>query len=70
MFLQRNIDYVCGLGLEGVDRFKMSFASSPTLFELAHVAFAKNAYYQSTDGKEYDCDFELIGAITNVDPSK
>ncbi|KAK6262525.1 hypothetical protein QUC31_008341 [Theobroma cacao] len=66
--LQRNIDYVCGLGLDCGPIQEDGACFLPNTVR-AHAAFAMNAYYQSTDRKEYDCAFEQTGAITDVDPS-
>ncbi|KAF5743447.1 O-Glycosyl hydrolases family 17 protein [Tripterygium wilfordii] len=66
--LQRNIDYVCGLGMdcgaikEGGECFLPNTVP-------AHAAYAMNVYYQASGKNDYDCDFEETGAITNVDPS-
>lgn len=67
--LQRNIDYVCGLGWEycrdiqeGGDCF---FPNTVR----AHAAYAMNAYYQAMGRNNFDCDFEQTGDITNIDPS-
>ncbi|KAI8540496.1 hypothetical protein RHMOL_Rhmol09G0268400 [Rhododendron molle] len=67
--LQRNIDYVCGLGWEycraiqeGGDCFFPDTVG-------AHAAYAMNAYYQAMGRNKFNCDFEQTGAITNIDPS-
>ncbi|XVE58334.1 hypothetical protein DITRI_Ditri04bG0161900 [Diplodiscus trichospermus] len=67
--LQRNIDYVCGLGLDCGPIQEDGICFLPNTVR-GHAAFAMNAYYQSTEKNDYDCDFELTGAITDVDPSK
>ncbi|XVF10108.1 hypothetical protein REPUB_Repub07fG0154500 [Reevesia pubescens] len=66
--LQRNIDYVCGLGLDCGPIQEDGACFLPNTVR-AHAAFAMNVYYQSSKKNEYDCDFEQTGAITNVDPS-
>ncbi|XWS50319.1 hypothetical protein CRYUN_Cryun12cG0078300 [Craigia yunnanensis] len=66
--LQRNIDYVCGLGLDCGPIQEDGACFLPNTVR-AHAAFAMNVYYQSTEKNEYDCDFEQTGAITDVDPS-
>ncbi|OMO87907.1 Glycoside hydrolase, family 17 [Corchorus capsularis] len=66
--LQRNIDYVCGLGLDCGPIQEHGACFLPNTVR-AHAAFAMNAYYQSSEKKDYDCDFEQTGAITNIDPS-
>ncbi|PKI64155.1 hypothetical protein CRG98_015430 [Punica granatum] len=66
--LQRNLDYVCGLGMdcgpiqEGGPCFKPDTVH-------AHAAYAMNMYYQENGKNDYDCDFEGTGSITSVDPS-
>ncbi|XWS61358.1 hypothetical protein CRYUN_Cryun07bG0119200 [Craigia yunnanensis] len=66
--LQRNIDYVCGLDLDCGPVQEDGVCFLPNTVR-AHAAFVMNAYYQSTEKNEYDCDFEQTGAITDVDPS-
>ncbi|KAE8722461.1 putative acyl-coenzyme A binding domain containing [Hibiscus syriacus] len=66
--LQRNIDYVCGLGLDCEPIQQGGACFLPDTIR-AHAAFAMNAYYQSTGTNESDCDFDQTGAITDVDPS-
>lgn len=66
--LQRNIDYVCGLGLD-CGPIQVGGACFFPNTVRAHAAFAMNVYYQSTERNDYDCDFEQTGAITDVDPS-
>ncbi|KAG4130986.1 hypothetical protein ERO13_D09G180300v2 [Gossypium hirsutum] len=65
--LQRNIDYVCGLGLDCGPIQQHGACFLPNTVR-AHAAFAMNLYYQST-GNDSDCGFDQTGAITNVDPS-
>ncbi|XP_039050743.1 glucan endo-1,3-beta-glucosidase isoform X2 [Hibiscus syriacus] len=66
--LQRNVDYVCGLGLDCEPIQQGGDCFLPNTVR-AHAAFAMNAYYQSTGKNESDCDFDQTGAITDVDPS-
>lgn len=66
--LQKNIDYVCGLGLDCKPIQEGGACFIPDTVR-AHAAYAMNAYYQTTGGSEYDCDFEQTGALTDVDPS-
>ncbi|KAJ7965315.1 glucan endo-1,3-beta-glucosidase [Quillaja saponaria] len=66
--LQRNIDYVCGLGLNCGPIQEGGPCFAPNTVQ-AHAAFAMNTYYQTTEKKDYDCDFAQTGHITNVDPS-
>uniref|UniRef100_A0A2N9IVI6 glucan endo-1,3-beta-D-glucosidase n=1 Tax=Fagus sylvatica TaxID=28930 RepID=A0A2N9IVI6_FAGSY len=67
--LQRNIDYVCGLGLDcgPIQEGGMCFDPNTVL---AHASYAMNVYYQAMGRYESDCDFEHTGAITGLDPSK
>lgn len=67
--LQRNIDYVCGLGLDCGPIQEGGMCFDPNTVR-AHAAYAMNLYYQVMGSYEYDCDFEHSGALTNVDPSK
>lgn len=66
--LQRNIDYVCGLGLncgpiqQGGPCFAPDTARS-------HAAYVMNTYYQAMGRNDYDCDFAQTGSMTTVDPS-
>lgn len=66
--LQRNIDYVCGLGVDCGSIQEGGSCFLPNTVR-AHAAYAMNAYYQSTGKNDYDCDFLQTGAITIVDPS-
>lgn len=67
--LQRNIDYVCGLGLNCGPIQEGGACFEPNTVR-AHAAYAMNEYYQAMGMYGYDCDFEETGAITDVDPSK
>ncbi|XP_050203428.1 glucan endo-1,3-beta-glucosidase [Mercurialis annua] len=67
--LQRNIDYVCGLGSEYCGAIQYDGECFLPNTVRAHAAFAMNAYYQANGRNDYDCDFKLTGAITSVDPS-
>lgn len=67
--LQRNIDYVCGLGLNCWPIEEGGACFEPNTVR-AHAAYAMNVYYQAMGMYGYDCDFEQTGAITDVDPSK
>lgn len=67
--LQRNIDYVCGLGLDCGPIQEGGMCFDPNTVR-AHAAYAMNLYYQVMGSYEYDCDFEHSGALTDVDPSK
>ncbi|GMH28089.1 hypothetical protein Nepgr_029932 [Nepenthes gracilis] len=66
--LQRNIDYVCGSGLDcrPIQAGGRCFAPNTVR---AHAAYAMNLYFQSTGRHDYDCDFGQTGAISTVDPS-
>ncbi|XP_015579101.1 glucan endo-1,3-beta-glucosidase isoform X1 [Ricinus communis] len=67
--LQRNIDYVCGLGAEYCEPIQDNGKCFLPNTVRAHAAFAMNAYYQANGRNAYDCDFEQTGAISSVDPS-
>jgi hypothetical protein len=67
--LQRNIDYVCGLGLNCGPIEEGGSCFEPNTVR-AHAAYAMNVYYQAMGRYGYDCDFDQTGAITDVDPSK
>ncbi|KAL0542510.1 hypothetical protein IC582_022624 [Cucumis melo] len=66
--LQRNIDYVCGLGLDCGPIQENGPCYAPNTVR-GHAAYVMNAYFQATEGKEFDCDFDQTGALTTVDPS-
>lgn len=66
--LQKNIDYVCGLGLNCGPIKEGGPCFMPNTVR-AHAAYAMNIYYQGMGGNGYDCDFEQTGATTTVDPS-
>ncbi|PRQ60478.1 putative glucan endo-1,3-beta-D-glucosidase [Rosa chinensis] len=66
--LQKNIDYVCGLGFD-CDPIKQGGPCFMPNTVRAHAAYAMNKYYQATGRNGYDCNFEQTGATTTVDPS-
>lgn len=66
--LQRNIDYICGLGLDCRPMQEDGACFLPNTVR-AHAAYAMNAYYQAMGRNDYDCDFKETGAVTTVDPS-
>ena len=66
--LQRNSDYVCGLGLDCGPVKEGGACFVPDTVQ-AHAAYVMNLYYQAMGRTDNDCDFEQTGAITNVDPS-
>lgn len=66
--LQRNIDYVCGLGLDCRPIKKDGSCFLPNTVE-AHSAYAMNLFYQTMGKHEFDCDFDKTGEITAMDPS-
>ncbi|XP_062120066.1 glucan endo-1,3-beta-glucosidase [Humulus lupulus] len=66
--LQRNIDYVCGLGLDCGPIQEGGPCFLPNSVR-AHAAYAMNLYYQVMGTNGYACDFEKTGAISHVDPS-
>ncbi|EXC21417.1 Glucan endo-1,3-beta-glucosidase [Morus notabilis] len=66
--LQRNIDYICGLGLDCGPIQEGGPCFAPNTVR-AHAAYAMNTYYQVMGRNGYDCDFGQTGAITDVDPS-
>ncbi|CAH8334354.1 unnamed protein product [Eruca vesicaria subsp. sativa] len=66
--LQRNIDYVCGLGLNCGPIIVDGPCFLPNTVE-AHAAYAMNLFYQTMGRHEFDCDFVKTGEITVIDPS-
>ncbi|XP_060971260.1 glucan endo-1,3-beta-glucosidase isoform X1 [Cannabis sativa] len=66
--LQKNIDYVCGLGLDCGPIQQGGPCFLPDSVR-AHAAYAMNLYYQVMGTNGYACDFEKTGAISHVDPS-
>ncbi|GAB2223509.1 hypothetical protein Droror1_Dr00017650 [Drosera rotundifolia] len=66
--LQRNIDYVCGLGLNCVPIQAGGRCFLPNTVR-AHAAYAMNLYFQTTGRRDHACDFKQTGAITIADPS-
>lgn len=66
--LQKNIDYVCGLGVDCSPIQEGGACFFPDTVR-AHAAYAMNAYYQSTGKHQHDCDFAQTGATTDTDPS-
>ncbi|KAK4489752.1 hypothetical protein RD792_000388 [Penstemon davidsonii] len=66
--LQRNLDYVCGLGLNCRPIQEGGPCFYPNTVR-AHAAYAMNKYYQAMGRNEFDCDFKQTGSITNMDPS-
>lgn len=66
--LQRNIDYICGLGLDCRPIQEDGACFLPNTVR-AHAAYAMNAYYQAMGRNNYDCNFKETGAATTVDPS-
>lgn len=68
MALQRNIDYVCGLGLDCWPIKKGGPCFLPDTVE-AHSAYAMNLFYQTMGKHKFDCDFDKTGKITAIDPS-
>ncbi|KAM2031121.1 hypothetical protein FF2_041669 [Malus domestica] len=66
--LQKNIDYVCGLGLNCGPIKQGGPCFMPNTVR-AHAAYAMNVYFQAMGRKDSDCDFEQTGATTAVDPS-
>ncbi|XP_015886608.3 glucan endo-1,3-beta-glucosidase isoform X2 [Ziziphus jujuba] len=66
--LQRNIDYVCGLGLDCGPIQEGGPCFAPNTIR-AHAAYAMNVYYQTMGRNDYDCDFAQTGTITYANPS-
>ncbi|KFK27709.1 hypothetical protein AALP_AA8G419000, partial [Arabis alpina] len=66
--LQRNIDYVCGLGLDCRPIKENGPCFLPNTVK-AHSAYAMNLFYQTMGKHEFDCDFDKTGVITTIDPS-
>lgn len=66
--LQKNIDYVCGLGIDCRPIQEGGACFFPDTVR-AHAAYAMNAYYQSTGRNGYDCDFAQTAVTTISNPS-
>ncbi|KAF6146012.1 hypothetical protein GIB67_033371 [Kingdonia uniflora] len=66
--LQKNIDYVCGLGINCRAIQSGGPCFLPNTVQ-AHSAYAMNVYFQATGRNSYDCDFLQTGMITTTDPS-
>ncbi|WOG92762.1 hypothetical protein DCAR_0312038 [Daucus carota subsp. sativus] len=66
--LQKNIDYVCGLGIDCGPIKEGGACFYPDTVR-AHAAYAMNAYYQTTAKNGYDCDFAQTAATTISNPS-
>ncbi|KAL8148449.1 glucan endo-1,3-beta-glucosidase-like isoform X2 [Apium graveolens] len=66
--LQKNIDYVCGLGIDCRPIQEGGACFFPDTVR-AHAAYAMNAYYQATGGNGYDCDFAQTAVTTISNPS-
>ncbi|XP_010421258.1 PREDICTED: glucan endo-1,3-beta-glucosidase-like [Camelina sativa] len=66
--LQRNIDYVCGLGLDCRPIIEGGLCYLPNTVK-AHSEYAMNLFYQTMGKYKFDCDFENTGEITTMDPS-
>ncbi|GAB4826178.1 hypothetical protein Ancab_040354 [Ancistrocladus abbreviatus] len=66
--LQKNIDYVCGLGFDCRPIQAGGQCFIPNTVR-AHAAYAMNLYFQDTGRHDFDCDFRQTGAVTFVDPS-
>ncbi|CDP05033.1 unnamed protein product [Coffea canephora] len=66
--LQKNLDYVCGLGMDCKPIQEGGACYLPNTVR-GHAAYAMNAYYQATGRNDYACDFGGTGAITKLDPS-
>ncbi|CAI0539740.1 unnamed protein product [Linum tenue] len=66
--LQRNLDYVCSLGVDCRPIQSGGPCFSPNTVR-SHASYAMNAYYQSHGREVYNCDFEHTGVLTSSDPS-
>ena len=66
--LQKNIDYVCGLGIDCAPIKEGGACFYPNTVR-DHAAYAMNAYYQTTAKNGYDCDFAQTAATTISNPS-
>ncbi|KAK6926039.1 X8 domain, partial [Dillenia turbinata] len=55
--LQRNIDSVCGLGIEYCREIQEGGQCFLPNTVQAHAAYAMNAYYQTMGRHDFDCDF-------------
>lgn len=66
--LQRNIDYVCSVGVDcGPIQYGGPCFSPDTV--RSHASYSMNLYYRTFGMFDFDCDFNHTGLITTVDPS-
>ncbi|XP_054803912.1 glucan endo-1,3-beta-glucosidase-like [Prosopis cineraria] len=66
--LQRNIDYVCGKGIDCGPIKKGGPCFKPDIVR-SHALYAMNAYYRAFGRHDSDCDFSGTGVLTTTDPS-
>ncbi|KFK33989.1 hypothetical protein AALP_AA5G087500 [Arabis alpina] len=66
--LQRNIDYVCSVGVDCVPISYGGPCFSPDTVR-SHASYSMNLYYRTFGMFDYDCDLNLTGIITTVNPS-
>uniref|UniRef100_A0A7N0TL93 glucan endo-1,3-beta-D-glucosidase n=1 Tax=Kalanchoe fedtschenkoi TaxID=63787 RepID=A0A7N0TL93_KALFE len=66
--LQKNIDYVCSLGVDCKPIQAGGACYQPNNIK-AHAGFVMNSYYQTHGRQDFNCDFAHTGVVTAVDPS-
>ncbi|PIA60260.1 hypothetical protein AQUCO_00300044v1 [Aquilegia coerulea] len=66
--LQKNIDYVCSLGIDCKPIQDGGACFNPSTIR-SHAAYAMNAYYQSRGPQAVNCDFTKTGEVVTKDPS-
>ncbi|KAK9283638.1 hypothetical protein L1049_011888 [Liquidambar formosana] len=67
--LQKNIDYVCSLGVDCRPIQAGGACFNPNSVR-SHAAYVMNFFYQTSGRHVYDCDFAHTGVLTFSNPSK
>ncbi|KAK9283940.1 hypothetical protein L1049_012197 [Liquidambar formosana] len=66
--LQKNIDYVCSLGVDCKPIQAGGACFDPNTIR-SHAAYVMNVFYQTSGRHDFDCDFANTGVLTSSDPS-
>ncbi|CAN1282842.1 Glucan endo-1,3-beta-glucosidase [Linum perenne] len=66
--LQKNLDYVCSLGVDCRPIQDGGPCFSPNTVR-SHASYAMNAYYQTYGHHDFNCDFGSTGVVTSTNPS-
>ncbi|KAK9283210.1 hypothetical protein L1049_011446 [Liquidambar formosana] len=67
--LQKNIDYVCSLGVDCKPIQAGGACFDPNTIR-SHAAYVMNVFYQTSGRHDFDCDFANTGVLTSSDPSE